>query len=35
MDGKEIKKFVNTIFTTKGQPKIKNFAADFSDGCKP
>jgi len=34
MDNKEIKKFVNTIFAKKGMPKVKDFAADFSDGCK-
>jgi len=34
MEAKDIKKFVNEIFTQKGQPKIKDFAKDFSDGCK-
>ena len=34
MNNDDIKKFVNNIFKQKGQAKVKNFAEDFSDGCK-
>ena len=34
MDSKDVKKFVNQIFHKKGFPTVKNFAAEFSDGCK-
>ena len=30
----DIKKFVNGIFAKKGQPPVKNFADEFSDGSK-
>jgi hypothetical protein len=30
----DIKKFVNQIFTQKGLPRVKNFAAEFADGSK-
>lgn len=34
MEAIDIKKFVNGIFTKKGLPAVKNFAAEFSDGSK-
>jgi hypothetical protein len=30
----DIKKFVNEIFAKKGQPAVKNFPDEFSDGSK-
>ena len=34
MEDKEVKHLVNECFVMKGQPKVKNFAAEFADGSK-
>ena len=34
MDKEDLRKFVNKIFTKKGYPPVKKFAAEFADGSK-
>ncbi len=34
MEDTDVKNLVNKIFTMKGLPKVKKFAAEFADGGK-
>lgn len=34
MDKEDLRKFVNKIFTKKGYPPVRKFAAEFADGSK-